>query len=147
MELSGPINEKEAAQGFSRQSAGFDAYDATNTIIHYKRARVREHVLRYLKTGGSVLELNAGTGEDAIFFAGQGYTVHATDLAEGMQEKLREKVRRAELTEKITTELCSFNALEALKERGPYDLIFSNFAGLNCTGELDKVLQSFSPLL
>ena len=31
--------------------------------------------------------------------------------------------------------------------RGPYDLIFSNFAGLNCTNELDKVLQSFDSLL
>ena len=34
-----------------------------------------------------------------------------------------------------------------MKNKGPYDLIFSNFAGLNCTGELDKVLQSFSTLL
>ena len=31
--------------------------------------------------------------------------------------------------------------------KGPYDMIFSNFAGLNCTGELDKVLASFSSLL
>ena len=26
-------------------------------------------------------------------------------------------------------------------------MIFSNFAGLNCTGDLDKVLSSFSPLV
>src|SRR4029078_12530259 len=31
--------------------------------------------------------------------------------------------------------------------KGPYDLIFSNFAGLNCTNELGKVLASFSTLL
>jgi hypothetical protein len=34
-----------------------------------------------------------------------------------------------------------------LKDKGPYDLIFSNFAGLNCTGELDKVVESFSAVL
>ena len=49
--------------------------------------------------------------------------------------------------DKVTTELCSFTALDTLRERGPYDLIFSNFAGLNCTGELDRVLRSFAPLL
>ena len=33
------------------------------------------------------------------------------------------------------------------KNHGPYDLIFSNFAGLNCTPELGKVFDSFSFLL
>ena len=47
----------------------------------------------------------------------------------------------------ISTEICSFTELENLKNKGPYDLIFSNFAGLNCTGELDKVLLSFNSLL
>jgi hypothetical protein len=37
--------------------------------------------------------------------------------------------------------------LDKLQNKGTYDLIFSNFAGLNCTGELDKVLRSFSPIL
>ena len=47
----------------------------------------------------------------------------------------------------ISNELCSFTALPQLKNNGPYDLIFSNFAGLNCTDELDKVLASFYDLL
>ena len=42
------INEVEAAKAFSRQSLVFDEYDAGNTIIHYKRKRVREHVLRHM---------------------------------------------------------------------------------------------------
>ena len=37
--------------------------------------------------------------------------------------------------------------LDNLKNRGPYDHIFSNFAGLNCTDELNKVLDSFNCLL
>lgn len=141
------LNEKKAASAFSKQAAGFDAYDAGNTIIHYKRKRVREHVLRFLQPNSSILELNAGTGEDALFFAQQGHRVHATDIATGMQDRLREKVRTQGIADRVSTEVCSFTALDSLKGKGPYDLIFSNFAGLNCTRELDKVLRSFSPLL
>jgi len=97
--------------------------------------------------GPSILELNAGTGTDAAYFAAQGYRVHATDIAEGMQEKVREKMQLLGLQDRVTTELCSFTALDTLHHKGPYDLIFSNFAGLNCTGELDKVLSSFDPLV
>lgn len=147
MNTTGQWNEQEVAAAFSKQAGVFDAYDAGNTIIHYKRNRVREHVLRYLPAEGSILELNAGTGTDAVWFAERGYRVHATDIAEGMQEKLLEKVQIRGLEASVTTELCSFSALETLQHRGPYDLIYSNFAGLNCTGELDRVLQSFWPLL
>ena len=140
-------NEQTAARAFSQQASVFDAYDAGNTIIAYKRKRVRDHVLRYLSPEGSILELNAGTGEDAIFFARRGYRVHATDIAEGMQEALGAKVDKAALTGRVSREICSFTELDSLKERGPYDLIFSNFAGLNCTEEPEKVLRSFSSLL
>lgn len=140
-------NEKQAAEAFSRQSAVFDAIYAPNLIIQYKRERVRRHLLQYLPAHSSILELNAGTGEDALYFAGLGHQVHATDLSEGMLEKLRDKVQMHGLGNSISTEMCSFNELEKLKERGPYDLIFSNFAGLNCTADLQGVLQSFDPLL
>jgi ubiquinone/menaquinone biosynthesis C-methylase UbiE len=140
-------NEQMAAAAFSKQALVFDAHDAGNAIIHYKRERVREHVLRYLPAGGSILELNAGTGEDAVFFARRGYSVHATDIAEGMLEMLRAKVQRVGMTDRVTSERCSFTALDTLRTRGPYDLIFSNFAGLNCTRQLEEVLRSLSPLL
>ncbi|HXD79206.1 MAG TPA: class I SAM-dependent methyltransferase [Puia sp.] len=147
MQMSGRLNEIQVATAFSRQSRGFDDYDAGNTIIRYKRGRVREHVLRYLPATGSILELNAGTGTDALWFAGRGYRVHATDIASGMQERLQEKIALEGMGDRVTTELCSFTSLAGLKERGPYDLIFSNFAGLNCTGELGVVLRSLGPLL
>lgn len=141
------MNEKEAAKAFGKQALVFDEYDAGNAIIHYKRHRVRTHVLRFLAPGSSVLELNAGTGEDAIFFARQGHRVHATDISEGMQARLLEKVQAQGLADRITAERCSFTSLDLLRQKGPYDLIFSNFAGLNCTRALEKVLHSFAPLL
>jgi ubiquinone/menaquinone biosynthesis C-methylase UbiE len=141
------INETSTAEAFSKQSAVFDGLYANDTIIQYKRERVRSHVLQYLHENSHILELNSGTAEDAIFFAGKGRYVHATDISHGMQEQLMLKVRRKGLDDRITNELCSYTALERLKNKGPYDLIFSNFAGLNCTDELDKVLKSFSALL
>jgi ubiquinone/menaquinone biosynthesis C-methylase UbiE len=140
-------NEKQAALAFSNQSVFFDKLYAANSIVQYKRDRVRRHLLQYLKPGSSILELNAGTGDDAIFFAHQGFHVHATDIATGMQEKLKQKVANQQLTGLISNDLCSYTALSTLIHKGPYDCIFSNFAGLNCTGELDMVLKSFNDLL
>jgi ubiquinone/menaquinone biosynthesis C-methylase UbiE len=64
-----------------------------------------------------------------------------------MQNMLKEKVKLNDLKGSITHELRSFTDLKNLFNRGPYDAIFSNFAGLNCTDELPKVLQSFDNLL
>jgi ubiquinone/menaquinone biosynthesis C-methylase UbiE len=141
------INEQFAEEAFSKQSVIFDEIYSDNTIVNYKRHRVRTHVLQYLKPSATILELNSGTGEDALFFAGQGHHVHATDISVGMQEQLKQKVEKNRIYGVITNELCSFTQLHQLKNKGPYDHIFSNFAGLNCTGELDKVLASFSDLL
>ena len=134
-------------KAFSNQSGVFDELYSRDTIVNYKRDRVRGHVLRYLSPGGNILELNSGTGEDALFFAQKGHKVHATDISTGMQEQLKRKVKAFGMEESVTNELCSFTMLHELKNKGPYDLIFSNFAGLNCTGELDVVLASLNNLL
>jgi len=141
------IQEQQAAEAFNKQSSVFDKIYSPNIIIQYKRKRVREHVEIFLKPQSNILELNAGTGDDAIYFALKGHRVHATDIAENMQDVLMRKVADQGLQNMVSTELCSFNHLASMSNKGPYDLIFSNFAGLNCTGELDKVLQSFSSFL
>lgn len=141
------LNEQLAAEAFSSQSGVFDKLYAEDAIIQYKRKRVRQHVERYLPPGSSILELNAGTGEDAIYLAQKGHRVHATDISTGMQEKLREKVFHANLDENISSEICSFTNLQQLKNKGPFDLLFSNFAGLNCTDKLDEVLKDLPALI
>jgi len=102
------INEMKAAQAFSKQSVVFDELYSTDKIVLYKRERVRAHVQQYAKPSGRILELNAGTGDDAIYFAQQGYSVHATDIAIGMQTVLEQKVIRKHLSDKITNEVCSY---------------------------------------
>jgi len=140
-------NEQLSASAFTKQSVIFDDIYAANTIVTYKRDRVRAQVERYLNKESRILELNAGTGEDAVYFASKGHNVHATDISEGMQHELRNKVSNKRLDKKVTTEICSFTDLNNLNNKGPYDLIFSNFAGLNCTDKLEDVLKSFKTLL
>jgi len=140
-------NEQKAAVAFSGQAPVFDELYNSDTIINYKRDRVRKHVLRNLTPGSSILELNCGTGEDAIYFAGKSYTIHATDISGGMLYQLVQKVGKHKMNKKVSFELCSYTNLDELKNKGPFDMVFSNFAGLNCTGDLDKVLASLSSLL
>ena len=140
-------NELLAAKAFDKQSLLFDEIYGNDTIIQYKRARVRAHVEELIQPGSAILELNAGTGEDAVYFATKGHMVHATDISGSMLDKLAAKAKDNGLAEKITQECCSYTQLDTLLHKGPYDCIFSNFAGLNCTNELDKVLNSFSPLV
>jgi ubiquinone/menaquinone biosynthesis C-methylase UbiE len=147
MKITGGNNEVLAEAAFTAQSSVFDKIYADNTIVTYKRERVRNHVLQYLAPDGYILELNSGTGDDALFFAGRGHRVHATDISTGMQVELKRKVAAKGLQDKITTELCSYTELNLLQNKGPFDHIFSNFAGLNCTDELGKVLGSFAGLL
>lgn len=139
--------EQQAASAFDEQSVIFDQLYSGNAIVQYKRDRVRQHVQQYLLPHSRILELNAGTGEDAVYFAGKGYRVHATDISTGMQQVLHEKVQAHGLNKVVTTEICSFTELGQLQYRGPFDLIFSNFAGLNCTDRLNEVLLSLPPLL
>jgi ubiquinone/menaquinone biosynthesis C-methylase UbiE len=141
------INETAAARAFDSQAAVFDRVYGNDTIIAYKRKRVREHMNRFLSPGSHILELNAGTGEDAVCFGNQGHQVHATDISGAMLEKLRTKSEACRLNDRITSELCSYTDLDKLRARGPYDHIFSNFAGLNCTSRLTQVLDSFESLL
>lgn len=141
------IEQQRAEAAFSKQAPVFDALYNDNTIIRYKRQRVREHVQSFLPASSSILELNAGTGEDAIYFAQQGHRVHATDFSTGMEIQLKEKVQNSGCQQFVTFERCSFIELDSLKQQGPYDLVFSNFAGLNCTSRLDKVLLSLPSLI
>jgi len=145
--IAATSNEQLAEAAFTTQSVIFDQLYSGNTIVNYKRVRVRDHVLQYLAPNSFILELNSGTGEDALFFAQKGHRVHATDISTGMQQELKRKVEMNGLQSRISNELCSYTMLHQLKNKGPYDHIFSNFAGLNCTDELGKVLASFNNLL
>lgn len=145
--LSNHINELKAAEAFSRQAKIFDGLYNNDTIIQYKRQRVREHILKYAPIEGAMLELNCGSGEDAIFFAQKGFRVHATDISNEMLDELKEKMNGTLYEDEISIEQCSFTELRSLHNRGPFDYVYSNFGGLNCTSQLGEVLGSLDEMV
>lgn len=144
--LSNHINELKASDAFTKQSKVFDQLYSNDAIIQYKRERVRKHILSHAKPFSHMLELNCGTGEDAIYFAKKCFHVHATDISEGMLGVFKNKIDGAAYKDKISMQQCSFTELGSL-ERQSFDYVYSNFGGLNCSPELESVLQSFDKLV
>ena len=138
--------ELRTQEAFSKQSLVFDEEDSANPILQWMRSVVRKSSVSVLKKGDRILELNCGTGIDSVFFAQRGFHVTATDIAPGMLEQLEKKRIALHLEDKIDTQLLSFNKLELLQGK-KFDHVFSNFGGLNCTDDLDAVIQNIKHLL
>ena len=132
--------------GFSRKAEVYDAYCENHPVIRWAREVVRREVIRHLKVGDSILELNAGTGMDAAYFVQQGYRVHATDIASGMISAIQGKIKISNAADRFTVQQLSFAELEQVAG-GRYDLIFSNFGGLNCIPDLRVVTKLLNRLL
>ncbi|MBY0433063.1 MAG: class I SAM-dependent methyltransferase, partial [Cyclobacteriaceae bacterium] len=79
-------------RAFTTQSHHYDEDDRDNIILQQWRSHVYRHVEQYLRPKARILELNAGTGIDAVYFALKGNAVLATDLSDGMVGKISEKI-------------------------------------------------------
>ncbi len=137
VDLSDPF--ENIAEAFSRTAEKYDRFAEDHPNLSRMREKVYSHLSRHLSPGARILELNAGTGTDAVALAGRGYYVHATDIAPGMLQRLRDKVDRSGLAERVVVQNCSFTALEAV-HGGPFDAVFSNLGGLNCIPDLRPVI-------
>lgn len=147
-DLEPPIHDPLEAVGeaFSRKAALYDEFGQDHPNLERMRMRVRKHIERFLPDQGRVLELNAGTGADAVYFAKRGHSVLATDIAPGMLAAIREKTSALGLADRLKTADVSFTELDRLED-GPFDHIFSNMGGLNCTPELSAVARHLPALL
>ncbi len=129
---------QRVAEAFSRKADAYDAFGPDDVNIARMRRKVREHVLRFLRPTDRLLEINAGTGLDAVFFANLGHPVHAIDISPGMLDHLAAKITRDQLQGRLTYQAISFTELDRV-ERGPFDYLLSNFGGLNCIEDLSLV--------
>ena len=130
------LNYEIINRAFSKQAVHYDADDAANPILTEWRQQVYAHVSRFLSPSSFMLELNAGTGIDAVHFAKQGHRVHAIDIAEGMLAQLLKKSAGLSVTgQRLSFEELHFLSVDSV------DYVFSNFGGLNCTDDLSKVTR------
>jgi SAM-dependent methyltransferase len=91
------------------------------------------------ESAGAVLEINCGTGADAVWLAGLGYRVLATDRSPKMVEIAQKKLTEAHFGATSRATICDINRLSALTadDFTKFDLIWSNFGGLNCLSDKD----------
>ena len=107
----------------------------SNTLIGLAQ---RQAVWTYLNTvignhsSLNILEISCGTGEDALFFARQGHEVLATDASPMMLKVTSDKAAQQQLDTSVRTLQYDINHLEMEFPSNSFDLIFSNFGGINC---------------
>jgi ubiquinone/menaquinone biosynthesis C-methylase UbiE len=134
------------AEAFSRKATLYDAFGENHVNMARMRGKFYDHIQSVMSPGGHLLELNAGTGQDAVALVKQGFRVHATDIASGMLAQIEEKISRYGLEDRLTYQHCSFTQLDRIMG-GPFDGIYSNSGGLNCTADLTAVTHGLPALL
>ena len=136
----------KVSEAFSNQAPVFDEISTQNKLSDYLRVIFRNEVLFQLRPKSYILELNCGTGLDAVFFAKHGHRILATDNAPGMIEQIGRKIIENGFEDQLQAELLSFHNLNQLEGK-KFDHIISNFGGLNCTDDLKDVLLQLPDLL
>ena len=128
---------------FDHIAPGYDRDFTQSETGKLARQHVMDYVEKNIIKGGhlNILELNCGTGEDAIRFHNAGNEVFATDISAEMIRAAKAKAGTAE-EKGLTFMQLSFAELpqEWMKEK--FDLVFSNFGGLNCINE-DETVKLF----
>ncbi len=136
---------------FDHVASTYDQSFTHSQIGKLQRASVMEYMDAILPTDKSlrILELNCGTGEDAIHFANKGHHVTATDLSEEMVMVTNQKVVENGLGNLVEIFAMDMRNISKVNLKGGFDLIFSNFGGLNCLSvqELKNLSNDLSPLM
>lgn len=136
----------DLATPFDGIAADYDRAFTDSAIGRRQRAAVWRRLDATFAPGDRVLELNCGTGEDAVHLGARGVRVLATDISEPMLAVAHAKVEHAGLTG--TVELARV-AIERLPHAAPdgFDGAFSNFGGLNCIDDLPAVARALAAML
>ena len=128
-----------APSPFDALAETYDADFTASAIGRMQRSRVWFFLTPILNKAGrslKILEINCGTGDDAIKMAAMGHTITATDASASMIQKAKEKMNRSSNPSAVEFIICPFDQLENVFAYEKFDLVFSNFGGLNC---IDKI--------
>lgn len=120
----------------------FDELEGTKRL----RGLTMNTFFRYFSPGDYLLELNCGTGTDAISLAQRGCRVLATDVSSSMLCEVQRKIERENLHGAVSTQLLSFERMSTL-EGEIFDGAYSNMGGLNCTPDLRPIAANLARLL
>lgn len=119
---------------FDHIAHGYDAGFSNTAIGLMQRKQVHQYLAENLDAGHSpdILELNCGTGEDAIWLGRRRHRVLATDISAQMIEVARQKAGAVAPGENIVFEVMDLLQAAGRLSGRKFDLVFSNFGGFNC---------------
>lgn len=124
----------DTAMAFDAEAERYDTVFSHSAIGQLQRSRVRYFIEKIFSHAevNNILELNCGTGEDVLWLAAGDRNVLSTDISEKMVSITKKKT--ACLPNADIMQL-PFTYLENKLSGRQFDLIFSNFGGLNCANE------------
>lgn len=138
-----------ARAAFDQLAFGYDASFSQTPLGKLHRERVWEILDNqpWLKKKLHILEVNCGTGDDAMEWAKRGHRVLATDISPEMIEAGRKKAGKG--FESLEFKVSGFSDISPLEVGKNMDLIFSNFGGLNCISpeELKESIKCFATMI
>src|SRR5271155_3720058 len=133
--------ENQTVLAFDSLAARYDDLFTRSMIGRAQRGAVWKVLIDTFKPGSHILELNCGTGEDALFLARHNVSVVACDASERMIETARQRMRCEDPDAQIHFELLPTEHLSELLPSKLFDGALSNFSGLNCVADLHKTAR------
>jgi SAM-dependent methyltransferase len=139
-----------AAQAFDSIAARFDTRYGHWRSVAAQRAAVRRCLVRAFPVGASVLELGGGTAEDAAWLTRQGRVVTMTDVSPTMIEVARAKLAPLGAPLPYVVDAGALDDAASslvMRNEGPFDGAFSNFAALNCITDLTPTARGLAQVV
>jgi SAM-dependent methyltransferase len=122
-----------AAQAFDAVAERFDERFTPWLSVAAQRRAVRAALERSFPPGARLLEIGGGAGADALWLAERGRQVLMTDASPNMV-----RIASAKFSGRpdVQAQVCAAENLASLRPGPPFDGAFSNFAALNCVGDM-----------
>jgi ubiquinone/menaquinone biosynthesis C-methylase UbiE len=119
---------------FDHIATTYDSMFTKTAIGQLQRKRVWRYVERIIPQlkGFEMLELNCGTGEDAVLFGERGFNIVATDISHEMLSVTYKKAEQFSMQNRISSHYLDLESFDETLFDKKFDLVFSNFGGLNC---------------
>lgn len=132
------------AAPFDHIASTYDSVFTRSAIGQLQRKRVWKYIEEVIPNlqGFEMLELNCGTGEDAMMFGERGFNIVATDISQEMLKVTDKKAEQFSLQSKVSSQYLDLDSINETVFDKKFDLVFSNFGGLNCISP-----ESFKRLL
>lgn len=144
MTPSSVLAPHQAGMAFDRIAERYDELFTRSLIGRAQRDAVWRCAARTFAAGNHILELNCGTGEDALFLSRLGAAVTACDASHQMILQARQRRELSAPHSAIHFETLPTEQLAELESPARFDGVFSNFSGLNCVADLAAVAEELS---